>query len=104
MLARDLAEVQLHDAQIPLVANVTADYVTDAAQIRELAVRQVSSPVRWEDSVRRMVADGVDLFVEVGPSRALCGFLKKIDRKLQSYNVEDAASLAKVLDSCGRVC
>lgn len=104
MLARDLAAVQLHNAQIPLVANVTADYVTDAGQIRELAVRQVSAPVRWEDSVRRMVADGVALFVEVGPSRALSGFLKKIDRKLQSYNIEDAASLAKVLDSCGRVC
>lgn len=104
MLARDLAELQLQNAQIPVVANVTADYVLDAAEIRKLAVQQVSSPVRWEDSVRRMIADGVDLFIEVGPSRALSGFLRKIDRKLQSFNVEDAASLGKVLDSCGRVC
>jgi [acyl-carrier-protein] S-malonyltransferase len=104
MLARALAEVPLQHAQIPVVANVTADYVLDAAEIRKLAVRQVSSPVRWEESVRRMIADGVDLFIEVGPARALSGFLKKIDRKLQSFNVEDAASLGKVLDSCGRVC
>lgn len=104
MLAKALGEVQVSDARIPVVANVTADYVTSATAIRDLLIRQVSSPVRWEESVRRMIADGVELFIEVGPGRALSGFLKKTDRKLQVFNIEDAASLAKVLDSSGRVC
>lgn len=104
MLAGALAEVTLRDAALPVVANVTADYVTEAARIGQLLVEQVSAPVRWEESIRRMIADGVELFVEVGPSRHLSGFLKKIDRKANTLNVEDAQSLAKVLDSCGRVC
>lgn len=104
MLAGALAEVTLLDAQVPVVANVTADYVTAASEIRRLAVEQVSKPVRWEESIRRMIADGVDTFVEVGPSKTLSGFLKKIDRNVASFNVEDAQSLDKVLDSLGRVC
>lgn len=103
-LAAVLAEVPLADARIPVVANVTADYVQDAATIRELLIRQVSAPVLWEQSVRRMIADGVDTFIEVGPGRALSGFIKRIDRKVSVFNVEDAQSLGKVLDSCGRVC
>lgn len=103
-LAQDLAQVRIAPAQIPVVANVTANYVTDPAAIRDLLIRQVSSPVRWEESVRRMAADGVETFIELGPGRALSGFIKKIDRKLKVFNVEDVQSLGKVLDSCGRVC
>lgn len=104
MLKGALAQVSMADAGVPVVANVTADYVTGAAAISDLLIRQVSSPVRWEESVRRMLADGVDLFIEVGPSRTLSGFLKKIDRKVRVFNIEDTQSLGKVLDSCGRVC
>lgn len=104
MLAGALREVDLKSAQLPVVANVTADYVADAVQISDLLIRQVYSPVRWEESVRRMIADGVDTFIEVGPSRHLSGFMKKIDRNVRMLNVEDAQSLGKVLDSCGRVC
>lgn len=104
MLAGALDQVQLRDASVPVVANVTADYVTDAGAIRNLLIEQVSRPVRWEESVRRMIDSGVERFIEVGPSRHVTGFLKKIDRKLQVFNVEDTQSLAKVLDSCGRVC
>ena len=104
MLSGALADISVRDAQVPLVANVTADYVTEASAIRDLLVRQVSSPVRWEESVRRMIADGVGIFIEVGPGKAITGFLKKIDRKLKVLNIEDAQSLGKVLDSCGRVC
>lgn len=104
MLAEALAAVPIQPARVPVVANVTADYVSDPGSIRELLIQQVSRPVRWEESIRRMVADGVEVFVEVGPSRHLTAFLKKIDRKLQVFNVEDSQSLAKVLDSCGRVC
>jgi [acyl-carrier-protein] S-malonyltransferase len=104
MLAEALSSVEVLGARVPVVANVTADYVAEAAAIRDLLIRQVYSPVRWEESIRRMIADGVDLFIEVGPSRTLSGFLKKIDRKLKVFNIEDAQSLGKVLDSCGRVC
>jgi len=103
-LAEALAAVPLWPAQIPVVANVTADYVTDPAEIRRLLIEQVSRPVRWEESVRRMIADGVDTFVEVGPSRTLTGFLRKIDKGVRALQVEDPASLGRVLDSLGRVC
>jgi [acyl-carrier-protein] S-malonyltransferase len=104
MLKGALADVTLADTSVPVIANVTADYVTSAGAIADLLIRQVSSPVRWEESVRRLLADGVDRFIEVGPARALSGFMKKIDRKVQVFNIEDAQSLGKVLDSCGRVC
>ncbi len=104
MLAGAIDQVTLREAAVPVVANVTADYVTDSAQIRHLLIEQVSKPVRWEESIRRMIADGVDTFVEVGPSKALTGFLKKIDRTVRVFNVEDAQTLGKVLDSWGRVC
>lgn len=104
MLAGALDDVQLRNARVPVVANVTADYVTDAGQIRSLLIEQVSRPVRWEESIRRMMADGVDTFLEVGPSKTLSGFLKKIDRNVKVFNVEDAQTLGKVLDSWGRVC
>ncbi len=104
MLSGALSQVQLRDAAVPVIANVTADYVSGADAIRGLLIDQVSKPVRWEESVRRMIADGVETFIEVGPSRAITGFLKKIDRKLQVFNIEDGQTLAKVLDSCGRVC
>ncbi|MGE5673910.1 MAG: ACP S-malonyltransferase [Mycobacterium leprae] len=104
MLATALEGVTLRDPQVPVIANVTADYVTTGADIRQLLIRQVSSPVRWEESVRQMIADGVEQFVEVGPGRALSGFLKKIDRKLPVMNVEDSQTLGKLLDSYGRVC
>lgn len=104
MLAGALAQVTVRDAQVPVVANVTADYVTRGSDVRDLLIKQVSKPVRWEESVRRMMADGVDTVIEVGPSRHVTGFLKKIDRRLRVFNIEDAQSLGKVLDSLGRVC
>jgi [acyl-carrier-protein] S-malonyltransferase len=104
MLAGALAEVALQDAALPIIANVTANYAREAGQIRDLLIRQVSSPVRWEESIRLMLADGVETFIEVGPSRHLSGFLKKINRNVRSFNIEDVQSLGKVLDSYGRVC
>ncbi|MFZ5827993.1 MAG: ACP S-malonyltransferase [Bacillota bacterium] len=104
MLAGALDEVVLQDARVPVVANVTADYVTDAGAIRGLLIEQVSKPVRWEESIRRLIGDGVETFIEVGPSKALSSFMKKIDRSVRVFNVEDVQTLGKVLDSVGRVC
>lgn len=103
-LAEALEGIRLREAQVPVVSNVTADYVTRPDEIRRLLVEQVSRPVLWEASIRRMIADGVDTFVEVGPSRTLTGFVRKIDKGVRAMHVEDPASLGRVLDSLGRVC
>ncbi len=100
-LARELDGVTLSDMQIPVITNVTADYVQSKDDIKPLLIKQVSSPVRWEDSIRRMIADGVDTFIEIGPGKTLSGFLRRIDKTVSSYNVEDMASLDKTLKGLG---
>jgi [acyl-carrier-protein] S-malonyltransferase len=81
-LCAALAEMPITDTQIPVYSNVDAAPHRSAAEIRELLSRQVVGTVRWEDSIRRMVADGIDGFEEVGTGRVLRGTLKRIDRKL----------------------
>lgn len=75
----ELDKIKFNDAQISVMANVTADYVTAGSQIKELLIKQVTGPVLWEDSVQKMVADGISNFVEVGPGKVLAGLIKKIN-------------------------
>ena len=99
-LGKELSAVQLGELKIPYVTNVTAEYVTDSSEIRELLTRQVYSPVRWEQSIRKMIAQGVDTFVEIGPGRTLTGFLRKIDRNVTVYQVntwEDSKQIMEEL-------
>lgn len=96
-LAKELEKVEVKDMQIPVITNVTADYVASKEDIKPYLIKQVSSSVLWEDSVRRMIDDGVDTFVEVGPGKALSGFIKKISRDVRVFNVEDMDSLEKTL-------
>ena len=96
-LAEVLAPIEIKDITIPVVANVTAKEVTSGAEIKELLIKQAAMPVLWETSVHNMVADGVDTFVEVGPGKVLTGFTKKIAKGLPALNIEDPASLEKVL-------
>ncbi len=77
---------------------MTARYVTDAAEVKGLLTRQVSSSVRWEQSVRTMLADGVDTFVEIGPGKTLSGFMRKIDRTVKVLNVERLDDVTKVVE------
>lgn len=100
-LAKELENVSVYDMNIPVITNVTADYIAKKEDIKPFLIRQVSSSVLWEDSIRRMIADGVDRFVEVGPGKALSGFIKKIDKTVAVYNVEDMASLAKTAEGLG---
>lgn len=93
-LAASFGDVSWRDAQPPVVSNVTAEPVIDAAEIRALLARQVSSPVEWVRSVRRMVADGVDTFVECGPGAALSGMVSRIAPGARTLQVSDSASLA----------
>ncbi len=100
-LAKELENVNIHDMQIPVIANVTADYIKSSADIKPLLKEQVSSSVLWEDTIRRMAADGVDTFVEIGPGKALSGFVKKTVPGAVILNVEDIASLEKTLEALG---
>ena len=95
-LGDELANVTLQPMQIPYLTNVTADYVKDIAEVKELLERQVSSSVRWQQSVERMLADGVDTFIEIGPGKTLSGFLKKINKEATAINVEKLEDLAKL--------
>ena len=92
-LAKELEDVEIHDIQIPYIANVTADYVTDKAEVKPLLQKQVSSSVKWQQSVERMIADGVDIFVEIGPGKTLSGFMRKINKDMKVYNVEKVEDL-----------
>ena len=99
-LGKELSAVQLGELKIPYVTNVTAEYVTDSSEIRELLTRQVYSPVCWEQSIRKMIAQDVDTFVEIGPGRTLTGFLRKIDRNVTVYQVntwEDSKQIMEEL-------
>jgi [acyl-carrier-protein] S-malonyltransferase len=92
-----LAEVSMTDASVPLVANVTAQTVTEAATIRRLLAEQVYSPVLWEDSVRFLIDQGVDTFVEIGSGTVLAGLIKKVDKSVTVISVNSAAALEAVL-------
>ncbi|MCD8217418.1 MAG: ACP S-malonyltransferase [Clostridiales bacterium] len=92
-LAKELESVEIHDIATPYITNVTADYVTDTDQVKDLLKRQISSSVRWQQSVERMIADGVEVFVEIGPKKSLTGFIKKIDKTIPVYHVDTVADL-----------
>lgn len=96
-LAKELENVELKDMQIPVITNVTADYVPSKDDIKDTLVKQVSNSVLWEDTIRRMLADGIDTFIEIGPGKALSGCVRKVTRDVKIFNVEDMASLEKTL-------
>jgi len=86
-LAEVLAEVPMASPRIPVISNVDAQPHSDPEEIREILVKQVVSPVRWEDSMRLLLDDGYSNFYEVGPGRVLRGLLRRIDRKVSCTNV-----------------
>ena len=97
-LSEEFNSISFKPMTYPVVANVTADYVTTHEDVRSLLIDQVSSPVMWENSIKRMVEDGFDTFIEVGPGKALSKFIKKISRDVTILNVEDVKSLEKTLE------
>lgn len=99
-LGKALEHVEIHPINIPYIANVTADYVTDAKDVKPLLKKQVSSSVKWQQTIERMIADGVDTFIEIGPGKTLSGFMRKINREVKVYNVEKPADLERVLEEC----
>jgi [acyl-carrier-protein] S-malonyltransferase len=96
-LSVDLDATRMADPQMPLVSNVSAEPVTSASLLREGLKRQVTSPVRWEESMRRLRTDGVEVFVEVGPGKVLSGLMRQIDRAAECLRVDDPATLNEVV-------
>lgn len=96
-LAEELKKAEFSDIRIPVVANATAKAVTSPEEARQLLVRQVSSPVLWEDSIRYMLDNGADTFIEIGPGKVLGGFVKRISKQARIFNVEDIDSLERTL-------
>lgn len=94
-LGEALEDVQIGEIKIPYLTNVTADYVRNADDVKPYLVRQVSSSVRWQQTVERLIADGADEFVEIGPGHSLCGFMKKINRGVASVSIDTMEDFEK---------
>ena len=97
-LGEALQDVAIAETFIPYVANVTADYVTDASDVKPLLERQVASSVRWQQTIERLIADGADTFVEIGPGKTLSGFMRKIDRSVTVYNIDKMEDFEKYVN------
>ena len=96
-LKNTIETVEFSDAQIPLIANVTADYVKESNEIKSALIKQLNNSVRWVETINLFKKDGYENYVEVGPGRVLKGLMRRIDRSLNAYNVEDEKSLNKTL-------
>jgi len=97
-LEGDLRKAAFGPLRFPLITNVDAETVTSGEEAREALIRQVTLPVRWHESVREMIDQGVNIFVEVGPGKVLSGLLRQIDRSVRCLNVEDSGSLRSTID------
>ena len=97
-LEKELSKVELSGLKIPYVTNVTAQYVTDISETKNLLARQISSSVLWQQSVEKMIQEGVDTFVEIGPGKTLAGFMKKIAPEMKTYNIQNVEDLEQISD------
>jgi [acyl-carrier-protein] S-malonyltransferase len=102
-LATDLSSITFADPAVSVVCNADAALVKDANHSRDALIRQVTGSVRWEQSMRVLIAQGVQTFVEVGPGKVLCGLMRQIDRSKACFNVADEASLQKSLEGLATV-
>ncbi|HEY6290756.1 MAG TPA: ACP S-malonyltransferase [Terriglobia bacterium] len=96
-LSVDLDALEILDPEAALINNANAEIVRPASAVRDGLKRQVTAPVRWEEAMKRLLAEGVNLFVEVGPGRILSGLMRQIDRNAKCLHVEDSASLNEAL-------
>jgi len=97
-LSKELEAIEFKPMNVPVVANVHASYVGNESEVMDLLIKQVSSPVLWESSIAKMIEDGFNTFIEVGPGKSLGKFIKRISKEVEIYNVEDIASLEKTIE------
>lgn len=105
-LSEVLDQIHFHELELPYVTNVTAEPITDICKTKELLKEQVEASVRWQQSMERMIEDGVDTFIEIGPGKTLAGFLKKINRTVTVMNIsciEDVDKVASAVNLCGEL-
>ena len=95
----DLQEINFEDLRFPVIENVSAEANTKGERAREAVTRQVSSPVRWADSIENLIAEGVETFVEVGTGKILAGLVRQINRDVRCLSVEDSGSLKNTLET-----
>jgi len=100
-LNAELQHMTIKDMNIPVITNLTADVVPSKDEVIDILTKQVMNPVKWEQSVRKMIELGVDTFVEMGPGKTLSSFVKKISKDVAVYNVEDLKSLEKTCGGLG---
>ena len=95
-MEKALEEISLSDLKIPVVTNVEAEANTSKDRVKELLVAQVSSPVRWEESMRKMIEEGIEQVLEIGPGKVLSGLMKRINSRVETKNLEDLQTLKKI--------
>jgi len=100
-LAEELERVAINDLSIPIVNNADAKFVQKASELRPSLIKQISSPLYWEDSINTMAADGCDTFIEIGPGKVLSGLVKRIVKNAKVLNVEDLKSMEDTLSAVG---
>lgn len=98
-LEKILENQEISPLKIPYVTNVTGDFVHEEREIKSLLSRQISSPVKWQQSVENMILNGVDTFVEIGPGRTLNGFIRKINRDVSVYSIQTVEDMEKVIQA-----
>ena len=98
-LKEELKKVEISDSFVPYIANVTADYVTKKEEVKPLLASQVSSSVRWQQTIERLLADGADEFVEIGPGRTLSGFVKKVNRDVKVSSIDKMEDFIQFIGS-----
>ncbi|MDH7481335.1 MAG: ACP S-malonyltransferase [Armatimonadota bacterium] len=100
-LAEELKKTALKDARVPIIANFTADYVQKSDEIRDTLAQQIIGSVRWEETIRRMEADGVEIYVEIGPGKVLAGLIKRTVSSAEVHSVGDMLSLNEFMSKLG---
>ena len=96
-LSAVLDEMNIKDSEVPVIANVTAEEMNQAEEIKEKLIEQLYSPVQWEKSVQKMIDLGVTTFIEIGPGKVLSGLVKKVSRTVTTYAVSDEATCKEVI-------
>ena len=95
-LEKALEEISVSNLNIPVVTNVEAEVNSSKERVRGLLVAQVSSPVRWEESMRKMIENGIEEVVEIGPGKGLAALMKRIDNRVETRNIEVLQTLKKI--------
>ena len=107
-LKSELKDIEFHNPETKIITNLTADFIKDKTEIKDLLINQVKSPVRWTETIEKMIDEGVDVFIEIGPLKTLSSFVREISKEKKAnvkiFNVEDLKSLNKTLEGMDAIC